>query len=73
MWTGRLVSRGELAVVKQAGWWLARQQLPALVRSLRGLPDAVPRDLLLAELRGCLHGPWAWMRSSRAARMRPAA
>jgi GT2 family glycosyltransferase len=73
MWTGRLVSRGELAVLKQAGWWLARQQLPALVRTLRNAPGAVPRDLLFAELQGCLHGPWAWLRSSRSARTRPAA
>lgn len=73
MWTGRLVSRGELAVLKQAGWWLARQQVPALVRSLRGRPDAAPRELLIAELQGCLHGPWAWLRSNRAVRTRPAA
>jgi GT2 family glycosyltransferase len=73
MWTGRLVSRGELAVVKQAAWWFARQQVPALVRTLRGGPDAIPRDLLFAELKGCMHGPWAWLRSSRAARTRPAA
>lgn len=44
--------------------WLP-SQLRGLVRGLRGLPGGVPRSLALAELRGCLRGSAAYLRSRR--------
>jgi len=73
MWTGRVIERGELAVLKQAARWFATVQVPQLAKALAGRPDAMPRDLALAELAGCVKGPWAWFASARGRRApRPA-
>ena len=65
MWTGRVIERGELAVVRQAARWFFTVQLPQLVKSLARRPDAMPRNLVLAELTGCVKGPIAWLASAR--------
>ncbi len=44
--------------------WL-RSQLPALIGSLLGRPGRMPSDLAIAELRGCLAGPGAYLRARR--------
>lgn len=49
--------------------WL-RSQLPALLGSLAGRPGRMPSDLAIAELRGCLAGPGAYLRSRRRLRKR---
>jgi GT2 family glycosyltransferase len=67
-WTRRLLVEREVRVVRLAGEWLFRHQLPALGRSLLRRPGATPADLLLAELKGCAAGPWAYLRSSRRVR-----
>jgi hypothetical protein len=72
-WTGRLLERGDLSVLKQAGWWFVRQQLPALFGALTRRPGAAPLDLVLAELGGCARGPAAWARSARLHRDRVSA
>jgi len=64
-WTHELVVGREFGVLKMACGWLIRDQLPALVRSLLRRPGRVPLDLLLAELRGCVAGPWAYLASRR--------
>jgi hypothetical protein len=51
--------------MRQAARWAIRLQLPALARSLVRRPGAMPLDLVVAELRGCLKGPWAWLASNR--------
>jgi GT2 family glycosyltransferase len=66
-WTGHLVS-GNVCVLKQAALWLVRVQAPALARALARRPGAIPLDLVLAELAGCLRGPLAWAASQRLAR-----
>jgi len=67
MWTGKVV-RGDVSVLRQAFRWAVRLQAPALARSVLRRPGASPPDLVLAELKGCLHGPWAWRQSRRRAR-----
>jgi GT2 family glycosyltransferase len=61
-----LLRERELGVVKLAIGWLRHGQAPALGRSLLRRPDSVPLPLVLAELRGCLAGPGAYLRSRRA-------
>jgi GT2 family glycosyltransferase len=73
MWTGRVLERGDLAVLKQAARWFFGAQLPQLAKSLARRPTAMPRDLVLAELTGCVKGPIAWFASARAHRARRAA
>ena len=65
MWTGQVLERGDVSVLKQAVRWATRVQAPALFRSLLGRPDSVPLDLIVAELRGCARGPFAWRTSKR--------
>jgi len=45
--------------------WLRHSQLPALVRSIMHQGECKPLDLLVAELRGCMAGAWAYVRSRR--------
>jgi GT2 family glycosyltransferase len=65
MWTRRLMVDRELGVLRHASRWLRLVQIPRLWRSLRRGPDSVPLDLLLAELRGCLAGPYAYAAARR--------
>jgi GT2 family glycosyltransferase len=69
-WTRKLFLERELTVVRHALRWLRHSQVPHLWRTLRGRPDAIPRDLLFAEIRGCFAGPTAYVRSRRRARAR---
>jgi cellulose synthase/poly-beta-1,6-N-acetylglucosamine synthase-like glycosyltransferase len=70
LWTGRLLERGELAVLKQAASWFIAGAMPRLAKALAQRPGAMPRDLVTAELVGCLEGPFAWIASARARRAR---
>ena len=73
MWTGRVVERGELAVLPRVVRWFLTVQVPQLLKAAARCPDAVPRDLALAELAGSAKGPLAWFASARAHRdARPA-
>jgi GT2 family glycosyltransferase len=65
MWTGQVLERGDVSVLRQAGRWAWRVQMPALFKSLLRRPDAPPLDLVLAELSGCARGPLAWRASRR--------
>jgi GT2 family glycosyltransferase len=66
-WTRGLVVEHELSVVRAALAWFGRVQLPGLVRSVLRRPGSVPLDLMLAQLRGCAGGPFAYLASRRAA------
>jgi glycosyltransferase involved in cell wall biosynthesis len=59
MFTGLLLERRELGVLRLAWRWLRDTQLPAAVRS----SDPLTRRLARAELRGCACGPRAWLAS----------
>jgi glycosyltransferase involved in cell wall biosynthesis len=59
-WTRSLLVEREWGVLKLAWAWF-RYQIRALLRSLLRRRNATPMDLLLAELRGCAVGPWAYL------------
>jgi GT2 family glycosyltransferase len=62
MWTGLLLERGELAVLRLAWRWFRHGQAAALfARS----GSAAKRRLARAELKGCLRGPGAWLAARR--------
>jgi GT2 family glycosyltransferase len=62
-WTRSLMRDGEVGVMKGPWTWFRSQQSSTLIRSLLGRPGGLPLDLILAELRGCLAGPWAYFAS----------
>ena len=63
MWTGLVLERGEITVLRLAWQWLRHGQIPALLgRDGRGREAT---RLARAELRGCLHGPRAWLAARR--------
>lgn len=70
MWTRALLENREWSVLKQAFEWLRSGQLPELLRSLHPRRRRVPLRLVVAELRGCLSGPAAYLSSRRALRRR---
>jgi cellulose synthase/poly-beta-1,6-N-acetylglucosamine synthase-like glycosyltransferase len=66
-WTRALLVDRELSVLGLAVGWLRGSQLPALTRALLRRPGAVPLGLVLAELRGCVAGPLAYLTGRRRA------
>ncbi|MEG4287817.1 glycosyltransferase [Microcoleus sp. C2C3] len=64
-WTRIFVVNREFSAPLLAWWWLRYKQIPDLIASLRKQPGSVPRDLLLAELRGCISGPMAYFISRK--------
>jgi GT2 family glycosyltransferase len=60
-----LLRERELGVLKLAAGWFRHGQAPALIGALLKRPDSVPLPLVLAELRGCVAGPGAYLRSRR--------
>jgi GT2 family glycosyltransferase len=68
MWTRRLVVDHEFGVLRHASRWLRREQLPRFWRSAWRRSESVPLDLLIAELRGCLAGPFAYAAARRRVR-----
>ena len=64
-WTQMFVVNREFSVPLLALGWLRSKQIPDLIASLRKQPGSVPRDLLLAELRGCFSGPMAYFVSRK--------
>ena len=71
MWTRRLLFDGEPGVLRHAARWLGRAQIPSLWRALRREPDSVPLDLQLAQIRGCVAGPRAYLSARRHLRALP--
>ena len=66
-WTARVLDEREWGALLLGAGWLRYDQLPRLVRSLMRRPGALPWPLPLDELRGCLVGPAAYLRSRREA------
>lgn len=67
VWTRAWLVDGERGVPRRAFGWLVSEQIPDLLRGLRGRRGARPVDVTLAELRGCVRGPFAYLRSRREA------
>lgn len=65
LWTRLLFFQREPSTPLMAWRWFSYRQLPGIVRSVLRRPGHTPLDLLLAELLGCLVGPWAYFRSRR--------
>jgi GT2 family glycosyltransferase len=65
MFTGLLLERRELGVFKQAWLWFRNAHFPELRRMLLNRPATATSELRAAELRGCLHGPAAWLAARR--------
>lgn len=61
MWTGLLVERRELGVLRLAWQWFRYGQL----RNLLQRRDAFLRRVAWQELKGCARGPFAWMAAHR--------
>ena len=64
MWTGLLLEARELGVLKLAWSWFRHSQWRALWPSRHTTREA--RALARAEIRGCLHGPAAWLAARNA-------
>ncbi|MEG4861904.1 MULTISPECIES: glycosyltransferase [unclassified Microcoleus] len=64
-WTRMFVINQEFSVPLLAWGWLRYKQIPELVASWRKQPESIPRDLLLAQLRGCVRGPMAYFASRK--------
>jgi len=64
-WTRTLFVEREFSIVRFPWDWFMDEQLPKLVRAIIRRPNAQPLSLVLAELRGCYMGPWAYFLSRR--------
>ena len=67
-WTRLLLIEKEWQVLKLSYGWFVHTQLPNLVKSLLRRPNSQPLDLLLAELHGCVLGPWKYFSSRKRAK-----
>lgn len=67
-WTRSFLTEGEWGVLRRALGWFRHDQLPTLIRSYLRPGTTLPRDVLWAELRGCLKGPGAYLRARANAR-----
>jgi GT2 family glycosyltransferase len=63
VFTHQLLVEHEFTVFLRALAWFYYDQLPRLLRAARGDPQNLPLDLILAELKGCLAGPLAYLRA----------
>ncbi|MDB5451921.1 MAG: glycosyltransferase [Caulobacteraceae bacterium] len=67
-WTRTLMD-GEWGVVRQAWWWLSRQQAPGVLRLMFRRGSRFERRLQLGELLGCLRGPGRYLAARRKLRV----
>lgn len=66
-WTRSLLVDREWSVLHRAIGWFIYGQLPALVRTFLRPGSIPPRDVVVAELQGCLKGPGAYLKARRVA------
>jgi GT2 family glycosyltransferase len=64
-WTSLLLKERFLGVFNAAWWYWWHYQLPLLINALLRRRNALPLALVLAELRGCLVGVWAYLLARR--------
>ncbi|MBD2075736.1 glycosyltransferase [Phormidium sp. FACHB-592] len=62
-WTRILLVERDPSMFPIALAWFHQDQLPYLVGALFKRPGSIPLDLIVAELHGCLVGPWAYFSS----------
>jgi GT2 family glycosyltransferase len=64
-WTRLLVKENEWGILKMPYAWFLHTQLPNLWRSILKRPGSYPLHLLLAEIEGCVIGPWKFIKSDK--------
>jgi len=64
-WTRLLFVQKEMGIIKLPVGWFFYQQLPNLLRSVLKRPGSQPLSFLMAELAGCMAGPFAYFRARR--------
>jgi glycosyltransferase involved in cell wall biosynthesis len=64
-WTKLLVEEREFGILKLPYGWFMHTQLPNILRSILRRPGSQPLHLLLAELQGCILGPWKYFSSKK--------
>lgn len=64
-WTRCLLVEREVGILKFPLNWLLYTQIPKLFRSVLRRPSSQPLSLIIAEFRGCVRGPLAYLISSR--------
>jgi GT2 family glycosyltransferase len=64
-WVRTLVEEQDSNALSIIWNWIYTKQLRELFYALRGQPSSLPAELLLAQLRGSLAGPWAYLRARR--------
>ncbi len=67
-WTKLFWYDKEYSVIKFTWGWFFHNQLRALVKALLGKPEHQPLELVLAELKGCIRGPFAYFKARRLAK-----
>ncbi|AZQ67207.1 glycosyltransferase [Silicimonas algicola] len=67
-WTRSLLVDREFGVLRRAVEWFLYEQLPSLIRSFIRPASVAPRAVIMAELRGCMKGPFAYLKARRIAR-----
>jgi len=65
LWTRTLLVQKEWGVVRMAFLWFWRDQLFILIRTLLRRPGSIPLNLIIAEFKGCLAGPGAYLASRK--------
>lgn len=63
--TKHLLINGEWGVFALSYKWFRYNQFPTLVKSILGRPGCMPLNLITAELKGCIMGPWAYISSRK--------
>lgn len=70
-WTRLLVMEKEWEILKFPYNWFIHTQLPNVLKSILRKPGCQPLSLLLAELQGCILGPWKYHMSKRRSKRKP--
>lgn len=65
VFTRHLLQNREWSVVRIAFNWFWYSQLRQLVKAILRRSNTIPASLVLAELKGCLAGPWAYLKSRK--------
>jgi GT2 family glycosyltransferase len=69
LFTRHLLINKELSILKTAYGWFRGSQLRKLRRSLSDSSGTLSHQLIVAELKGCMTGPWAYIKSRKKARL----
>ena len=66
-WTSTFLADRDWGVFRCALGWFRYYHAPMLLRTYFGPQPEVPKDILWGQIRGCLHGPFAYLKARKAA------